>query len=82
MFNCSLCHVSDEYCTGLCSKCEKIENLIRIYRVEKVVEILEKVLVAKQFKVETRTTEEIEKTDEKKEEDVAMPGYPTRGKKY
>ena len=82
MFYCSLCHVSEEYCTGLCSKCEKIENLIRIYKVDKVVEILEKVLVAKQFKVESRTTEEIEKKDEKKEEDVAvMPGYNTR-KKY
>jgi hypothetical protein len=47
-----------------------------------VVEILEKVLVAKQFKVESRTEDEKEKVEEKKEEDVAvMPGYNTR-KKY
>ena len=82
MFYCSLCHVSEEYCTGLCSKCEKIENLIRIYKVDKVVEILEKVLVAKQFKVESRTEDEKEKTEVKKEDDVSMPGYATRGKKY
>ena len=82
MFNCGLCHVSDEYCSGLCSKCEKIENLIRIYTTEKVVEILEKVLVAKQFKVESRTEDEKEKTEVKKEDDVSMPGYATRGKKY
>ena len=82
MFSCSLCHVSDEYCTGLCSMCQRIENLIRIYTTEKVVEILEKVLVAKQFKVESRTEDEKEKVEEKKEEDVAvMPGYNTR-KKY
>lgn len=65
MFRCALCHVSDEYCLTFCSNCEKIENLIRIYTTEKVVDILEKVLVAKQFKAESRTESEVEAEQEK-----------------
>ena len=63
VFNCGLCHGSEEYCMSFCSNCEKIENLIRIYKVEKVVEILEKVLVAKQFKADCRTEAELEEVE-------------------
>lgn len=48
------------YSGSLCSECINLQNLIRIYKIGKINEILEKVLVAKQFRVEGRTEENIE----------------------
>ena len=60
MLGCVLCESAEVwvYSGSLCCECINLQNLIRIYKIEKVNEILEKVLVAKQFRVEGRTEAE------------------------
>ena len=73
VFNCKMCESEHDwvYSGFLCENCIRIQNLIKIYSVPKVVEILEKVLVAKQFRVEGRTEDEQEQSE----------GVETRSKK-
>tara|TARA_R110000744_G_scaffold206579_1_gene325179 strand:+ start:742 stop:963 length:222 start_codon:yes stop_codon:yes gene_type:complete len=63
MLGCVLCENTDVwvYSGSLCPECIDLQNLIRIYKIDKINKILENVLVAKQFRVEGRTSEE-EKT--------------------
>ena len=51
MLNCVLCENTEVwvYSGSLCQECINLQNLIRIYKINKINQILEKVLVAKQF---------------------------------
>ncbi len=49
MFDCPICGETI-ITTKLCNDCEIIRQLCKIYSKEKVIEVLDKVLVVKQFK--------------------------------
>jgi len=49
MFDCPICGETI-ITTKLCNDCEIIRQLVKIYSKEKVIEVLDKVLVVKQFK--------------------------------
>lgn len=49
MFQCPICEELI-FTTKLCSDCEVIRQLAKIYSRERIIEVLEKVLVVRQFR--------------------------------
>tara|TARA_R100000805_G_C3555405_1_gene65926 strand:- start:69 stop:266 length:198 start_codon:yes stop_codon:yes gene_type:complete len=65
MFQCPICE-EIIFTTKLCKDCERIRQLTKIYSRDKVIEVLNKVLVVRQFvpaKTENKKETDVEQVD-------------------
>lgn len=59
MFSCALCEEEWCYTSRLCDKCRRIKHLMNIYSKDKVLEVIEKILIRPDDKIQKTIHKEV-----------------------